>query len=83
MGSVAHSDVATWLAELSAPGLRPGTVRQVHRVLSLILDAAVLDGRIGRNPALGVRLPRQVRSEPRFLTAVEVARLAAAAGPSG
>ena len=83
LGSVAHSDVATWLAELSDSGLRPGTVRQVHRVLSLILDAAVQDGRIGRNPAAGVRLPRQVRSEPRFLTADEVARLAAAAGPSG
>ena len=83
LGSVAHSDVATWLAELSNLGLRPGTVRQVHRVLSLILDAAVQDGRIGRNPAAGVRLPRQVRSEPRFLTADEVAKLAAAAGPSG
>jgi integrase len=39
--------------------------------------------RIGPNPAAGVRLPRQVRSEPRFLTAVEVAKLAAVAGPSG
>lgn len=79
LGSVAHSDVATWLAELSESGLRPGTVRQVHRVLSLILDAAVQDGRIGRNPAAGVRLPRQVRSEPRFLSPEEVARLATAA----
>ena len=72
LGSVAHSDVATWLAELSESGLRPGTVRQVHRVLSLILDAAVQDGRIWRNPAAGVRLPRQVRSEPRFLSPAEV-----------
>ncbi len=57
LGSVAHSDVATWLAELSDSGLRPGTVRQVHRVLSLILDAAVQDGRIGRNPAAGGTAP--------------------------
>ncbi len=82
LGAVAHSDVATWLAELSASGLRPGSVRHIHRVLSLILDAAVQDGRIGRNPAAGVRLPRQVRSEPRFLTAAEVARLADGAGPN-
>ncbi|MEO7069369.1 MAG: hypothetical protein ABI131_02645 [Nostocoides sp.] len=61
LGAVAPSDVATWLAELSASGLRPGSVRHIHRVLSLILDAAVQDGRIGRNPAAGARLPRQVR----------------------
>ena len=73
----------TWLAEVSDSGLLPGTVRQVHQVLSLIFDAAVQDGRIGRNPEVGVRLPRLVRSEPRFLTADEVAKLAAAAGPSG
>ncbi|MGL5828804.1 MAG: tyrosine-type recombinase/integrase, partial [Angustibacter sp.] len=83
LGAVSHSDVASGLSELSTAGLRPGTVRQVHRVLSLILDAAVRDGRIGQNPAAGVRLPRQVRDEPRFLTAEEVGRLAAAAGPSG
>ena len=83
VSSIAHSDVTSWVASLSQSGLRPGSVRQVHRVLSLVLDAAVLDGRIGRNPARGVRLPRQVRDEPRFLTVGEVERLADAAGDSG
>lgn len=58
LSSISHSDVAAWVSALSQQGLRAGSVRQVHRVLSLILDAAVLDGRIGRNPARNVRLPR-------------------------
>ena len=81
LSSISHSDVAAWVSELSQQGLRTGSVRQVHRVLSLILDAAVLDGRIGRNPASTVRLPRIVRADPRFLTADDVERLARAAAP--
>ena len=83
LGEVRHSDVASWVAQMSERGLKPGTVRQTHRVLSLIFDSAVKDGRIARNPAAGVALPRQVRAEPRVLTAVEVADLVAAAGDEG
>ena len=79
--SISHSDVSAWIGDLQRTGLAPGTIRQTYRVLSLILDAAVKDGRIARNPASGVALPRGVRSEPRFLTAMEVGTLAKAAGP--
>ena len=44
------SDVAAWVGELSAGGLAASTVRQIHRVFSLIMAMAVQDGRIGRNP---------------------------------
>ena len=81
LGSVTHSDVAGWIAGLSAGGLRPGSVRQIHRVFAMIMSAAVVDGRIGRSPADGVKLPRQVRAEPRSLTSTEIGRLATAAGP--
>lgn len=83
VAKIGHSDVAAWIGALSAAGLSPGTVRQVHRVLSLILSDAVEDGRIGRNPARRVKLPRQIRGEPRFLTAAEVETLASAAGKDG
>jgi integrase len=80
IGRINPSDVNGWLSTLVADGLRPGSVRQTHRVLSLILDAAVQDGRIGRNPARGARLPRQVRTEPMYLTPEQVGALAEAAG---
>lgn len=47
---------------------------------SLALTLAVRDGRLPRNVAQGVRLPRVTRKEQRFLTHGELARLAAAAG---
>jgi hypothetical protein len=59
------------------------TVRYAHRALSLILDHAVRDGRLARNAAHGVRLPRVVQAERVFLDHEQVAALAAAAGPYG
>ena len=61
-------------------GLTPGTVRYIHRVLSLVLELAVRDGRLACNPAAGVRLPTVRTPEKRFLTHEQVASLAEAAG---
>lgn len=57
---------------------------QTLRLLSSILEVAREDGRIHRNPALGVsagRIPERERH--RYLTAPEVALLAAACGKQG
>jgi integrase len=80
LGRITPSDVNSWIAKLVSIGLRPSSVRQTHRVLSLILDTAVQDGCIGRNPAKGIRTPRLTRTEPMFLTADQVSELAYAAG---
>lgn len=83
LASISHTDVAIWVADLSAAGQAPSSVRQIYRVLSLILDQAVLDGRLGRNPAQQVKLPRVRRGEPVFLSAEQVGRLVDAAGSDG
>src|SRR4051794_34408683 len=83
LADVTHAEVAAWVAQLVAGGLAPATVRQAHRVLALVLTLAVRDGRIPRNPASGVPLPRARRADPRFLTRTEVERLADAAGEDG
>src|SRR5687768_4947859 len=83
LADVTHAEVAAWVAELVAGGLAPATVRQADRVLALILSLAVRDGRIPRNPAAGVPLPRARRADPRFLTREEVERLADAAREYG
>jgi integrase len=83
IASVSHAEVTSWVSDLTAQGLAPASVRQVHRVLSLILDMAVRDGQLARNPAAGVRLPRQVRGEPVFLTMGQVEELVVAAGAGG
>jgi integrase len=76
LSAVSYAEVAAWVQRLTASGLAPATVRYAHRVFSLVLAHAVRDGRLSRNPAEGVRLPRVVREEPVFLDHDQVARLA-------
>lgn len=61
LADVTHEVAAAWVAELSASGLSAATVRQAHRVLSLTFSLAVRDGRLERNPADHVPLPRAAR----------------------
>jgi integrase len=77
LANVTHADIASWVSSLD---LAPATIRQVHRVFSLVLTLAVRDGRIARNPADRVALPRAAKPDKRFLTHAEVAALAEAAG---
>jgi integrase len=80
LADVSHADVQRWVTELSAVR-SPATVRKVHRVLSLVLDLAVRDGRLVRNPAARVSLPRVVAGERRYLTHAQVHDLAAECVP--
>lgn len=83
LADVSHADVQSWVARLAA-ARSPATVRKVHRVLSLVLTMAVKDGRLARNAATGVNLPRVVTEERQYLTHAEVERLAeACAAPVG
>jgi integrase len=79
LADVSHTEVQSWVMNLSAQR-SAATVRKVHRVLSLILALAVKDGRLARNPAAGVNLPRVVEGERRYLTHGQLVTLADACG---
>ncbi|MFG2007877.1 tyrosine-type recombinase/integrase [Micromonospora sp. NPDC048868] len=83
LSAVTHADVGEWVRRMTQAGLAPSTVRQAHRVFSLLLALAVRDGRLTRNVAAGVRLPRVGHADKVFLTHVQVDELAAAAEPHG
>jgi integrase len=80
LNRVTHADVVAWLAGIN---LSASSVRHIHRTLSLILELAVRDGRLARNPAAGVKLPKLPRAAKRFLTRDEVFNLADAAAKHG
>jgi integrase len=80
LADVTHEGIAAWVGELSRSGLSASTVRQAHRVLSLVFSLAVRDGRLARNPADHVPLPRAAKRERVFLTMDQVDELADAAG---
>jgi Phage integrase, N-terminal SAM-like domain len=76
LAKISHEDVAEWISSIR---LSAASVQYIHRVLSLILELAVRSGRISRNPAHGVRLPKATKAEKKFLSREEMFRLADAA----
>jgi hypothetical protein len=66
-------DVQGWLSDLTGSGLFSGlSVRQAHRVFSLLMETAIRSRRLPANPAVGVKLPRAGKPEKRFLTHEQV-----------
>ena len=55
--------VREWVAELVANGLSAKRARKAHQVLSQILASAVDGGRLPRNVAEGIKLPKVQRRE--------------------
>lgn len=80
LARIERREVQEWISKLSAKGLAPATVRACHRLLSGMLAEAVEARLIGQSPCRKIKLPRVPRTEQRFLTAVEVERLAGAIG---
>ena len=75
------SDVRAWIADLDRSGLSATTIKRAFGVLSSILDTAVGDRRLLRNPCAGVKTPRKVSREKTFLTPGQLHALANEAGP--
>lgn len=77
VSQVMPSEVQAWVGELAAEKSATVVIR-AHGVLAGILDAAARDRRIAANPARGVELPRKTRRAARYLSHVEVERVARA-----
>lgn len=75
LSKITHAGVQAWVAELSE-SMSPGSVRKVVGVLSRLLAMAVQDGRLPRNVASGLSVPRPAPSERKYLTYAEVFKLA-------
>jgi integrase len=74
LNSIKQTDVKALLGNLSRR-LGPPTVRSVYRLLRRVLNVAVEEDRIARNPAARIRLPAEERHVARFLTPDEIAAL--------
>ena len=78
---IRRSDVVAWVAAMRATGLSASRTRQAYHLLTSMLEDAVKDSRLARNPAAGVDLPRLPKSERRYLTHAQLAELADGSGP--
>lgn len=80
IAALAPMDVQSWINQMHWDGLSASRIRQAHVVLSQILNAAVREGRIGRNVALGIKLPKIPRTEAEFFEPDVVERIASSVG---
>ncbi len=73
--------VKEWKAAMVSGGLGGKRAGKAMQVLSLVLASAVEGGRLARNAAAGVKLPKVQRREMLFLEAAQVEALTAAVDP--
>lgn len=89
VGAISYEDVAVWVGKLQTdPGrggrlLGPATVRSIHLVLLSVLGWAVKTGKLRKNPARDVPLPKKPPRDHAYLSHVEVEKLARAAKAHG
>ncbi len=81
LGTIRAAAIRRWLADMLEEGCAPGTVGLRLRLMHQIMEAAVQDGRLGRNPCAGIERPKDPSGERRFLTLEELQRLAGTIHP--
>jgi integrase len=81
VASIDTLTVRGWLAGLVSGGLSASRAKHAYYVLFAVLEAAIQTGALLRNPAAGIRVPRDRSREIHFLSAAEVERLAEAIIP--
>jgi integrase len=79
--SITTADLKKWVASLADSGVGATTIRQSYRLLHQILQAALEDELLGRNPAIGIKLPKIATKPKQGLTAKELYALADECGP--
>lgn len=77
VGAVTRRDLASWLTQLGETKSHT-TVARARDLLAGILDDAIEDGRIVKNPARGIPIKRKPLPEETFLTPRQVEDLARA-----
>src|SRR4029450_11523229 len=76
LAAIGQRDVRAWVADLTARELAPATVVKAYHLVAKVLAGAVDAGMISQSPCRRVSLPKIEREETRFLSPVEIARLA-------
>lgn len=81
IATITKTNVQTWIGELQAKGLAPGTIKHCYRILRSVLDEAVDKKMLGESPCRRIALPRIERQEQLYLAPDQIGQLASAITP--
>ncbi|WP_369817344.1 tyrosine-type recombinase/integrase [Mycobacterium sp. 852014-52450_SCH5900713] len=85
LNKITREYMQEWVNRLTAAGKKPSTVRHAFWTVRMVLEQAVVDGRLAKNPADYVKLPKEtgtkggkvgeIADRAMFLTPVQVSAL--------
>lgn len=85
LNKITREYIQEWVNRLTVAGKKPSTVRHAFFAVRMVLEQAVVDGRLAKNPAEHVKLPKEharkggqvgvVDDPAQFLTPVQVLAL--------
>ncbi len=78
--AISNNQIGKWVAVSIENGVGATVIKQAVGLMKQIYASAVLDGRVSRNPAIGVPLPRAKASEKQPLTVNQLKALAKECG---
>ena len=78
--AISNNQIGKWVAVSVESGVGATVIKQAIGLMKQIFNSAVLDGRVGRNPAIGVPLPRSKAKEKQALTIDQLKALARECG---
>lgn len=81
--AITTTKIKDWVTDLTNRQIGPTTTKQAYRLLRQILESALADALITRNPAIGIKLPKIQRKRAQGLTPEQVNALAAECGKYG
>ncbi len=67
--------VEAWIVDLRGIGLSESSIRSIYTVARAVLDTAVRDGALGRNPAAAVKRPKVTATEAAHMQPEQVRQL--------
>ena len=76
LSSIDRTMVGSWVRSMVDEDLSASRIRQAHQCLAAIMEQALDDGLIGRNPVRRVELPRLPQPDHRYLTTEQISGLA-------
>lgn len=79
ISTITHSELQTWVDELSSSGLAASTVRHAFQAMSKVCKRAIIDREIKHTPAYGVTMPRARPLAPFSSAALDLKQLQALA----
>jgi integrase len=74
--AITNNQIGQWIAREIESGTGEIVIKRSHALLRQILNSALMDGRLSRNPAIGVPLPRTKSKKKTALTPVQLNSLA-------